>query len=133
MSRYPKASFQVTKVLKSLAKHIISKYYIKIAIWNRHVFTWHRFTMNTKKYFQLEYLKWWSYKNDSLALVSGRYTLKYTEHIWKINQMNSDTLNFIWIPVFSIGIFEVSTPRKWSVCLYIRSKQITVFRTLETL
>jgi len=35
--------------------------------------------------------------------------------------MNCDTLNFIWIPLFPIGIFEVSTTRKWRFCLYFCS------------
>jgi len=38
--------------------------------------------MNTKQYFQLAYLKWWSNKNDSCAFVSGRYTIKFTKPIW---------------------------------------------------
>jgi len=35
--------------------------------------------------------------------------------------MNSDTLLCIWIPVFPIGIFEVSTARKWGFWLYFIS------------
>ena len=36
------------------------------------------FTMNTRPYIQLEFLKWWSYKNDSFAL------FKLPEHIWNL-------------------------------------------------
>jgi len=35
--------------------------------------------------------------------------------------MNSDTLMFLWIFAFPIGIFQVSTPRKWSILLYFSS------------
>ena len=35
--------------------------------------------------------------------------------------MNSDTLIFIWILAFPIGIIQVSTPRKWSFLLYFSS------------
>jgi len=35
--------------------------------------------------------------------------------------MNSDTLIFIWILAFPIGIIQVSTPRKWSYLLYFSS------------
>ena len=36
--------------------------------------------------------------------------------LWFI--MNSDTLICVWIFVFTNGIFEVSTPRKWGLWLY---------------
>ena len=35
--------------------------------------------------------------------------------------LNSDTLNFIWILAFPIGIILVSTPQKWSFLLYFSS------------
>ena len=114
--------FQVTKVPKILAKHIITKDYLKIAVWTRHVCIWHSFTKNTKHYFQLAYLKWWSYKNDSFAFVSGRYTIKFTEHLGNLIQ------NELWhIKLYmNTGIsnwhmYEVSTLQKWSICLYFSS------------
>jgi len=35
--------------------------------------------------------------------------------------MNIDTLISVTIPVFPIGIFELSTLRKWGFCLYVSS------------
>ena len=52
------------------------------------------------------------------SFFSSRYTIKFTEQNETILLMNSDTLIWIWILAFPIGIIQVSTPRKWSFLIY---------------
>ena len=46
--------------------------------------------------------------NDSFDFIPDRYTIKFTEHKWKLGLLkNSETLIFIWILLFSISIIEI--------------------------
>jgi len=49
--------------------------------------------------------------------------LNWKHHKKLLFIMKSETLICIWILVFWNGIFEVSTPKKWSFCLYFCSIQ----------
>ena len=63
-------------------------------------------------------LRRWTFLNNIFAFFSARYTIKCTERNDTFLLMISDTLIFIWILAFPIGIIQVSTPRKWSFLLY---------------
>ena len=74
-----------------------------------------------KPLFLFWYLKLWTYWNNIFAFISARFTIKLTEQKWNKFIKNSDTLIFIWMLVFPIGIIQVTTPRKWIFLLYFSS------------
>ena len=85
--------------------------------------------------FLLGNLKWWSYNNDifvsfQLPTRLNSQKINETEYIIK-----SDTLIFIWLLVFQIGIIEVLTPRKWIFLTFyfltrlLPSKHLKLFST----
>ena len=54
-----------------------------------------------KRYFQLEYLKYWPYANDGFAFISVRNTIQFTEQIydteiqnkiWKVNLYSQEKI-----------------------------------------
>jgi len=53
MSQCRKITFQITKVKRTLAKHLRTKDYLKIAPWNRQVYISDTFTMNKQQYLKL--------------------------------------------------------------------------------
>ena len=85
MSPFPTINFQVSIMSKWLAKHISTKVSFKITILKKHVYIDNRWTWLWNQYFQLGYLKWWSYFNDIFAFISACYTFKFKEHIWNWN------------------------------------------------
>ena len=107
--------------VKWLAKHISTKASFKITIRKRHVYIDIRWPW---KWIQYSYLGIWEDESSkiiflpSFQLVTQLNSQKKKE---KSLLMNSDTLNFIWILAFPIGIIQVSTTRKWSFLLYFSS------------
>ena len=119
MSRCPTFTFQVSIMSKGLAKHISTKVSFKITIRKRHVnidFPW-----TWKQYF---YLGFWEVERSKIIFLPSfqLVTLLNSQNRNETSLlMNSDTLICIWILAFPIGIFQVSTPRKWSFFLYFSS------------
>ena len=121
MSLCPTFTLQLSIVSKWLAKHISTKVSFKITIRKRHVFIDIRWPWKWNQYF---YLGIWENERSkilflpSFQLVSRLNSQNRNETNLLINY---DTLIFIWILAFPIGIIQVSTPRKWSFLLYISS------------
>ena len=121
MSRCPTFTFQVSIMSKWLAKHISTKVSFKITMRKRHVHVDIRWPWKWKQYF---YLGIWEDKRSkiifmpSFQLVTRLNSQKRNE---KSLLMKSDTLIYIWILAFPIGIIEFSTPRKWSFLLSFSS------------
>ena len=69
----------------------------------------------------------WDFSNDDRNLMTDLLLFQLATRLNAQNIyeprfiMKSDTLIYIWILVFPIGIIEVTTPRKWSFLLYISS------------
>ena len=114
MPRCPTFTFQVSIMSKGFAKHISTKVLLKITIKIRHVYIDIRWPWKWNQYFYLGILDDERSKIIFLLFFSARYTIKFTEQKETSLLMNSDTLIYIWILAFPIGIIQVSTPRKWS-------------------
>ena len=121
MSRCPTFTFQVSKMSKWLAKHISTKVTFKITMRKRHVHVDIRLPWKWKQYF---YLGIWEDERSKILFLPS---FQLVTRISSMNRnetiliMNSDTLICIWILAFPIGIFQVSTPRKWSSLLSFSS------------
>jgi len=121
MSRCPTFTFQVSIMLKWLAKHICTKVSFKILL-GKDMFTL-KFVELWKwnRYFYLGI--WNDERTKIIFLPSFQFVTKLNSE--KRNErsllMNSDTLICVWILEFPIGIIQVSTPRKWSFFLYLNS------------
>ena len=114
----PTFTFQVSIMSKWLAKHISTKVSFKITIRKRHVYTDIPWPWKWNQYF---YLGIWEYERSKIILLP---TFQLVTRLNSQNRnetsllMNPDILIFIWILAFTIGIIQVSTPRKWSFFLY---------------
>ena len=121
MSACPTFTFQFSIMSKRLAKHINTKVFFKITIRKRHVYTDIRWPWKWNQYF---YLGIWE---DERSKIIRLPTFQLVKRLNSQNRnetsllMKSDTLIFIWILAFPIGIIQVSTPRKWSFLLYFSS------------
>ena len=121
MSRWPTFTFQVSIMWKWFAKHISTKVSFKITIRKRHVYIDIRWPWIWNQYF---YLGIWEDERSkiiffpSFQLVTRLNSQKRNE---KSLLVKTDTLICIWKLAFPIGIFEVSTPRKWSFLLSFSS------------
>ena len=121
MSRCPTFTFQLSIMLKWLAKHISTKDFFKIFIWKRHVSIDIRWRWKWNQYFYLGIC------NDESTKIIFLPSFQLVTRLNSQNRnetsllMNSDTLNNICILVFPFGIIHVSTPRKWSLLLYFSS------------
>ena len=82
MSRCPTINFHHSIMSKWITKHISTNVSFKITIRTTNVYIEIRWPWIWKQYFQLRYLKRWSYFNDRFGFFSARYTVKFTEHIW---------------------------------------------------
>ena len=114
-------TFQVSIMSKWLAKHISTKVSFKITIRKRHVHIDIRWTWKWKKYFFLGFIEDECFKIiflPSFRLVTRLNSQNRNEASLL---MNSDTFICIWTLAFPIGIFQVSTPRKWSFLLNFSS------------
>ena len=114
MSRCPTFTFQVLIMSKWLAKHISTTVSFKITIRKRDVYIGIRWPRKWKQYF---YLGIWKYERSKIIFLPS-FQLVSRLNSQNRNEtsllMNSDTLIFIWILAFPIGIIQVSTPRKWN-------------------
>ena len=94
---------------------------LKIIIRKRHVCIDIRWPWKWNQYF---YLGIWNDERTKIIFLP-KFQLVTRLNSQNINEttllMNSKTLICIWLLVFPIGIFQVSTPRKCSVLLYFRS------------
>ena len=121
MTRCPTFTFQVSIMSKLLAKHISTKVSYKITIRKRHVYIDIRWPWKWKQYF---YLGIWEDERSKIILLPS-FQLVTRLNSQKRNEksllMNSDTLIYIWILAFPIGIIQVSIPRKWSFLLSFSS------------
>ena len=121
MSRCPTFTFQVSIMSKRLAKRIRSKDSFEITIRKRHVYIDIRWPWKWNQYF------YWAIWEDERSKIIFLPSFKLVTRLNPLNRnetsllMNSDTLIFIWILAFPIGIIQVSTPRKWSFLLYFSS------------
>ena len=118
MSRCTTFTFQLSIMSKRLVKHISTKVSFKITIRKRHVYIDIRLTWVSNQYF---YLGIWNVERTKIIFLPS---FKIVTRLNSRNRnetcllMNSDTLICIIILVFPNGIFEVSTPRKWSFTLF---------------
>ena len=121
MSRCPTFTFQVSIMLKWLAKHKSTKVSFKITIRKRHVYIDIRWPWKFNHYFFLGF--WEEERFKIIILPSSQLVTRLNSQ--KRNEtsllMNSDTLICIWILAFPIDIILVSTPRKWNFLLYFSS------------
>ena len=74
--------------------------------------------LNMRQEFPIIIFKMMVVQNDSLNLFQLSTILINTNHIKLRFIMKSDALLIIWIRVFPIGIFQVSTSPKWCLCIY---------------
>ena len=113
MSRCPTFTFQVSIIPKWLTKHISTKVSFKITIRKRHGYIEIRWPWKWKQYF---YLGIWEVERSKIIFLPS-FQLVTRLNSQNRNEtrllMNYDTLIWIWILVFPIGIIQVSTPRKW--------------------
>jgi hypothetical protein len=115
MSRCPTFTFQVSIMSKWIAKRISTKVSFKISIRKRHVYIEFRWPWKWKQYF---YLGIWEVERSKIIFLPS---LQLATRLNSQNEneksllMNPDTLICIWILIFPIGIFQVSTPRKWII------------------
>jgi len=113
MTRCPASTFQLSIISKWLAKHISTKFSIKINIKKTHFYIDIRWPWIWNHYF---YLGIWNDERTniiflpSFQLVTRLNSQNRNETILLINP---DTLICIWILVFPIAIIQVSTPRKY--------------------
>ena len=121
MSRCLTFTFQVSIMSKLLAKHISNKGSFKITIRKRHVYIYIRWPWKWTQYF---YLGFWNEERTKIIFLPS-FQLVTRLNSQNRNEtsllMNSDTLICIWILAFQIGIFQVSTPRKWRFLFYFNS------------
>ena len=113
MSRCATFTFQVSIMSKWLAKHISTKDSFKITIRKRHDHIDIRWPWKWNQYFYLGIIE------DERSKIIFLPSFQLVTWLDSQNRnetsllMNSDTLIFIWILAFPIGIIQVSTPRKW--------------------
>ena len=106
---------------KWLSKHITTKVSFKITIRKRHVYIDIRWPWKWNQYFS------WGIREDELSKIIFFPSFQLVTRLNSQNRnetsllMNSDTLIFIWILAFPIGIIQVSTSRKWSFLFYFSS------------
>ena len=121
MSRFPTFTFQFSIMSKLFAKHISTKVSFKITIRKKHVCIDICWPWNRNKNF---YLCIWNDERTKIIFLPS-FQLDTQLSTQNRNEtsllMNTDTLIFIWILVFPIGIIQVSTTRKWIVLLYFSS------------
>ena len=121
MSRCPTFTFQVSIMSKWLANHISTKVTFKITIRERHVY---RDILWPWKWNQYFYLGIWEDERSKIIFLPS---FQLVTRLSSLNRnetsllMNSDSLIFIWILAFPIGIIQVSTQRKWSFLLFFSS------------
>ena len=121
MSRCPTFTFQVSIMTKWLAKHISTKVSFKITIMKRHI---HIDILWPWKWNQYFYLGIWEDERSKIIFLPS---FQLVTRLSSLNRnetsllMNSDSLIFIWILAFPIGIIQVSTQRKWSFLLFFSS------------
>ena len=114
MSRCPTIKFELSIMPKLLEKHISTKVSVKITIRERHVYIDFRWPWKWNQYF------YFGIRNDESTKIIFLPSFQLVTRLNPQNRnetsllMNSDTLNFIWILVFPIGIIKVSTPRIWT-------------------
>ena len=123
MLRCPTINFQVAKVPKTLAKHIITKVSFNITLWKRHDYIVHlRWIWN--QYFQLAYLKWCSYEMRVFIL------LQFAKHLNLQNPYENEIHDEIW----HINLFmDISIPN-WHIWIIDPSKmRFLPFFLLDTL
>ena len=124
MSRCPTFTFQVSIMSKWLAKHISTKVSFKSTIRKRHVHIDIRGPWKWNQYFYL------GIRDVELSKIIFLPSFQLVKRLNSQNSnetcllMSSDTLIFIWILAFPIGIIQVSTPRKWSFLLYFSSLRV---------
>ena len=121
MSRCPTFTFQASIMSKWIAKHISTKVSFKITIRKRHFYIDFPWTWKWKHNF---YLGIWEYERSKIIYLPSFHIgtrLNSQNRNETSLLMNSDTLIFIWILPFPIGIIQVSTPRKWRFLHYFRS------------
>ena len=113
--------FQVSIMSKWLTKHISTKVSFKITIRKRHVYIDIRWPWKCKQYFHLRI--WEDERSKIIFLPSLQLFTRLNSQNRNETSllMKSDTLICIWILAFPIGIIQVSTPRKWSILLYLGS------------
>ena len=121
MSRCPTFTFQISIMSKWLAKHISTKDSFKITIRKRHVYIDIRWPWKWKQYFFLGIRE--DERSKIIFLPSFKLVTPFSSLYRKETYllMNSDTLIWIWILAFPIGIIQVSTPRKWIFLLSFSS------------
>ena len=95
--------------------------FLQITIRKRHVYIDIRWPWKWNLYFYLEI--WVDERSEIIFLPSFQFVTRLNSQ--NRNEtcllMNLDTLNYIWILAYPIGIIQVSTPRKWSFLLYFSS------------
>jgi len=118
MSRCPTINFQFSIISKLLAKHISTKVSFKFTTRNRHVYINIGWPWN-----QCFSVGIWNDRTKMIFLPSFQLaTRKNSQTHMKLSLlMKSDTLNFLWLLVFPIGIIEFSTSRKCCFWLYFIS------------
>ena len=104
MSRCPTFTFQVSIMSKWLAKHISTKVSFKFTIRKRHVYVNIRWPWKWKQYFYLGI--WEDERSKIIFLPSFQLVTKLNSQNRNETSllMNSDTLIWIWILTFPIGI-----------------------------
>jgi len=120
MSRCPTFNFQVSIMSKRLSKNISTKVTFKITIRKRHVDIDIRWPWKWNQYF-------FGNLEDERSKIIFLRSFQLVTQLNSQNRnetsllMNFDTLICIWILVFTIGIIQVSTARKWSFLLYFNT------------
>ena len=133
MSRSPTINFELSIMLKRLAKHISTIVSLKITTKKIHVYIyirrpWNETSVSIWEFEMMIVIKW------QFCLHLIRYMIKFTEHKWNwINLINSVTLICLWILAFPIGIIEFSTSRKCCFDFISVPYTITDFQAPETL
>ena len=107
--------------VKCLAKHISTKVPFEITNRKRHVYIDIRWSWKWNQYFYLGI--WEDERSKIIFLISFQLVTRLNSQNRNETSLliNSDTLICIWILAFPIGIFQVSTPRKWNFLLYFSS------------
>ena len=108
MSRCPTFTFQVSIMSKLLAKHIRTKVSFKITIRKRHVYIDIRWPWKWNQYFYFGISG--DERSKIIYLPSFQLVTRLNSQNWNETSllMNSDTLIFVWILAFPIGIIQVS-------------------------
>ena len=125
--------FQLWIISKWLAKHISTKGYFKITNNKRHVYIHIGWSWIWNEYFYLEISNYDRTKIIVFPSFQLATRLNSQNSMKLILLSNSDSLHFLWILVYTIGIIEVSTPRN-EVSYYISVPyKITDIQAPETL